>query len=109
MNWHEIHALVTGGTRGIGLELVTQLLAKGAKVTATGTTDRSLTEARARLPQVNWVKLDQADTTSREAFTQGLPAQGIRLLIHNAGVQQLRDWTGLDAAVAFDKIGRAHV
>jgi len=102
MNWHEIHALVTGGTRGIGLELVTQLLAKGAKVTATGTTERSLTEARARLPQVTWLKLDQADSASREALANDLPTQGIRLIIHNAGVQQMRDWTDLDAHVAFD-------
>ena len=102
MNWHEIHALVTGGTRGIGLELVTQLLAKGTKVTATGTTERSLTEARERLPQVTWIQLDQADTESRETFLKSLPDQGIQLLIHNAGVQQMRDWTDLDATVAFD-------
>lgn len=102
MNWHEIHAVVTGGTRGIGLELVTQLLAKGAKVTATGTSERSLAEARTQLPQVNWLKLDQADAASRESFANDLPAQGIRLLIHNAGVQQMRDWTDLDAPVAFD-------
>jgi len=50
MNWHETHALVTGGTRGIGLELVSQLLDRGAKVTATGTTDSSLSEARDCLP-----------------------------------------------------------
>lgn len=102
MNWHETHALVTGGTRGIGLELVTQLLAQGAKVTATGTSETSLAEARARWPQVNWLVLNQADASSREAFVQALPAQGIRLLIHNAGVQQMRDWTAPDAAVAFD-------
>lgn len=102
MNWHEIHAVITGGTRGIGLELVTQLLAKGAKVTATGTTERSLTEARARLPQVTWLMLDQSDAASRESFLTSLPAQGIRLIIHNAGIQQMRDWTDLDAAVAFD-------
>jgi NAD(P)-dependent dehydrogenase (short-subunit alcohol dehydrogenase family) len=39
MKWHETHALVTGGSRGIGLQLVKQLLDKGAQVTATGTTD----------------------------------------------------------------------
>jgi uncharacterized oxidoreductase len=109
MNWHEIHALVTGGTRGIGLEMVTQLLAKGAKVTATGTTDQSLTEARARLPQVNWVRLDQADASSREIFSKTLPEQGIRLLIHNAGVQQMRDWTDSNATVAFDTVNEMAV
>lgn len=102
MNWHETHALVTGGTRGIGLELVTQLLTEGAKVTATGTTDRSLAEARGRLPQVTWLPLNQADVNSRESFMQALPAQGISLVIHNAGVQQMRDWTVPQAEVAFD-------
>ena len=102
MNWHETHALVTGGTRGIGLELVTQLLARGAKVTATGTTDSSLAEARDRLPQVTWLPLNQADSSSRESFMQALPTQGISLVIHNAGVQQMRDWTKPQAEVAFD-------
>lgn len=102
MNWHEIQALVTGGTRGIGLQLVTQLVAKGAKVTATGTTESSLVEARTLLPQVNWLVLDQAHAASREAFAQALPAEGIRLVIHNAGVQQMRDWTEPDASVVFD-------
>jgi NAD(P)-dependent dehydrogenase (short-subunit alcohol dehydrogenase family) len=46
MKWHDTHALVTGGTRGIGLQLVKQLLDKGAQVTATGTTEQSLSEPR---------------------------------------------------------------
>jgi uncharacterized oxidoreductase len=102
MNWQQIHALVTGGTRGIGLQLVTQLVANGAKVTATGTSESALTEARTLLPQVNWLVLDQANTASREAFVQSLPTGGIQLVIHNAGIQQLRDWTDQNASVIFD-------
>lgn len=102
MNWLETHALVTGGTRGIGLQLVRQLLAKGAKVTATGTTESSLAEARTLLPQVNWLVLNQAEAASREALAQALHTQGINLVIHNAGVQQLRDWTATDTTVALD-------
>jgi len=102
MKWHEVHALVTGGTRGIGLQLVTQLLAKGAQVTATGTTEEALAEARKQCPQVNWLVLDQADANSREALAQTLPIRGLQLVIHNAGVQQLRDWTLPDAPVTFD-------
>jgi uncharacterized oxidoreductase len=102
MDWHDIQALVTGGTRGIGLQLVTQLVAKGVKVTATGTSESALAEARVLLPQVNWLVLDQADAASREAFVQTLPHQGIQLVIHNAGVQQLRNWTAQDESVVFD-------
>lgn len=102
MNWHEMHVLVTGGTRGVGLELVTQLLAKGARVTATGTTEQGLTEARLQRPQVNWLQLDQADAGSRKALARALPAPGLHAVIHNAGVQQLRDWTAPEAPVAFD-------
>jgi uncharacterized oxidoreductase len=102
VNWHEVHALVTGGTRGIGLELVTQLLARGARVTATGTREQPLADARVRLPQVNWLPLDQADAASREALVRCLPATGLQLVIHNAGVQQLRDWSRPDVPVTFD-------
>lgn len=102
MKWHEMEVLVTGGTRGIGLQLVTQLLEKGAKVIATGTSDVALAPVRARLPQVKWLVLDQADKASRESFAQTMSAQRLQLVIHNAGVQQLRDWTRPDVPVAFD-------
>lgn len=102
MDWHQTHALVTGGTRGIGLQLVTQLLAKGAQVTATGTNEQALTKARLNLPQVTWLTLDQADATSRQALVQSLSQQRLQLVIHNAGVQQLRDWTVPDSPITFD-------
>ncbi len=102
MNWRDTHALVTGGTRGIGLQLVQGLLARGARVTATGTQPQALVEAAARLPQVTWLSLDQADAQSRNALAQALPASGLNLVIHNAGVQQLRNWAQADEAVAFD-------
>lgn len=102
MNWHETHALVTGGTRGIGLQLVKQLLDKGAKVTATGTTETSLTEARSQYPQVNWLPLNQADPVSRQTLADSFRAQGVQLVIHNAGIQQMRDWTLPDVPVTYD-------
>jgi uncharacterized oxidoreductase len=99
MKWHDTHALVTGGTRGIGLQLVKQLLDKGAHVTATGTTEQSLSEARLQWPQVNWQVLDQANAASRQALVDSLPAHGVQLVIHNAGVQQMRDWSVPEAPV----------
>ena len=102
MKWHDTHALVTGGTRGIGLQLVKQLLDKGAQVTATGTTEQSLSEARLQWPQVNWQVLDQANAASRQALVDSLPANGVQLVIHNAGVQQMRDWSMPEAPVTYD-------
>jgi uncharacterized oxidoreductase len=102
MNWHDTHALVTGGTRGIGLQLVKQLLDKGAKVTATGTTEATLSKARLQFPQVNWLILDQADPASRQTFAKSFREQGVQLVIHNAGIQQMRDWTMPEAPVTYD-------
>ncbi len=102
MNWQQTHALVTGGTRGIGREMVQQLLARGARVTATGTSESAIASARRELPQVTWRVLDQADPASREALARVLTDDGLHLVIHNAGVQQVRDWTDPAQAVDFD-------
>jgi len=95
------HALVTGGTRGIGEQLVRDLLERGVRVTATGTSESSVRDARARLPQVQWEVLDQGDASSRTAFAARIANSDIDLVIHNAGIQQLRDWTQADAPVDF--------
>lgn len=102
MNWKTKHALVTGGTRGIGEQLVRDLLARGTRVTATGTSEASVRDARERLPQVHWEVLDQGDAASREAFAARVAGADFDLVIHNAGIQQMRDWTRRDAVVDFD-------
>ncbi len=96
------HVLVTGGTRGIGEQLVRDLLDRGVRVTATGTSESSVRDARARLPQVQWEVLDQGDASSRVALAAQVAGSDIDLVIHNAGIQQLRDWTQADAQVDFD-------
>lgn len=45
MKWQQTHAVVTGGTRGIGLARVDLLVEKGAVVTATGRISPALAEA----------------------------------------------------------------
>ncbi len=102
MNWHKTHALVTGGTRGIGREIVRQLLARGARVTATGTSEAAVAAARSEWPQATWRVLDQADAGSRQALAEALGGDGLQLVIHNAGVQQLREWTDPQQGVDFD-------
>lgn len=96
------HALVTGGTRGIGEQLVRDLVKRGVRVTATGASEASVRDASARLPQVHWEVLDQGDAGSRVAFAGRVARADFDLVIHNAGIQQLRDWTDPDVAVDFD-------
>jgi uncharacterized oxidoreductase len=51
---------------------------------------------------VNWQVLDQANAASRQALVDSLPAHGVQLVIHNAGVQQMRDWSMPEAPVTYD-------
>jgi uncharacterized oxidoreductase len=102
MTWKAHHALVTGGTRGIGEQLVRDLVQRGVRVTATGTRETSVRDASARLPQVHWEVLAQGSAGSRAAFAERIAQADFDLVIHNAGIQQLRDWTAPDAAVDFD-------
>jgi uncharacterized oxidoreductase len=93
MNWNQTHALVTGGTRGIGRALVGLLLEKGATVTATGLTSVSVDQARKECPKANWIVFDQSDENQRIKLVERMNGKGVNLLIHNAGVQQLHDFT----------------
>jgi len=101
MNWSQTQALVTGGTRGIGRELVIQLLEHGARVIATGQTLQSVEMARRELPAVTWLVLDQADEQHRNTLVERLRPLNLNLLIHNAGVQQLHDFTQTDPVLHF--------
>jgi uncharacterized oxidoreductase len=94
MTWQGRHVLVTGGTRGIGRELVLLLVARGARVTATGTTPQGVAEAAAACPGVRWLALDQRRPDDRERLARTLLVDDLSDVIHNAGVQQLRDFTG---------------
>jgi uncharacterized oxidoreductase len=93
MKWNQTHALVTGGTRGIGRALVDLLVAKGATVTATGRTLASVEQARQDCPAAHWIVYDQSDANQRAGLVEKIQGKGINLLIHNAGVQQLHDFT----------------
>lgn len=95
MKWAEQKVLVTGGTRGIGRELVLGLLARGARVYATGATEKSVQHAAQTLPGVQWMALDLAEPSQRASVAAWAVAAGVGVVIHNAGVQQLRDFTQL--------------
>ena len=85
-------SLVTGASRGLGLEFVRQLLARGDHVIAAcrhpGKASDLNRLAGDHPGRLHVLPLDVADEKSRNAFAHELPlvADGIDLLINNAGV-----------------------
>lgn len=101
MKWKNVVAVVTGGTRGIGKALVSQLLAEGASVIATGQTMESICQAKKELPDARWLTLDQSKSDEIQKFVDIVKNFRVNLLINNAGVQQLRDFTNGDQQLYF--------
>jgi NAD(P)-dependent dehydrogenase (short-subunit alcohol dehydrogenase family) len=79
-----MRVLVTGANRGIGLELVRQLLARGDTVEAACRRPCEATELRATGARVHGV--DIASGASVATFAHALDGAAIDLVINNAGV-----------------------
>ncbi len=84
-------ALVTGGTRGIGLAIVRAFLAEGARVIYSGTSDRSVTQAGSTLPADGSCAGMVADLEAPDAPARLVGAASARfgridVLVNNAGV-----------------------
>jgi len=94
--------MITGASRGIGLEFVRQLINAGAKVIAAARHPEKsphLLQLSQDHPQsLSTVVLDVADETSIHAACESLSGMGIDLLINNAGVF-------FDRRETFDNIG----
>ncbi len=84
--------VVTGGSRGIGLEICRRLVADGAKVALIGTREETaqnaVKELGAAADQVKGYALNVADGTAvGEVFTQILSDFGqVDVLVNNAGI-----------------------
>jgi 3-oxoacyl-[acyl-carrier protein] reductase len=91
-------AIVTGGTRGIGLAIVQAYLREGARVLYTGTSDASLARARGALPagadgDAEGVIADLRDPANGAFVLERASVRfgGIDVLVNNAGTLSRRD------------------
>lgn len=108
LDFHGRHAVVTGGTRGIGRRIVEDLAALGATVTATGAQAESIERLNRERPiaNVTWRRVDFTDRLATEAFARELSSYDkIDVLVNNAGINRinhideclLEDWEALTA------------
>ena len=83
--------LVTGANRGLGLEFVRQLSAKGYTVIGTARKPEAADELKGAADRVE--QLDVADPASVAALAERLEGVPIDILINNAGILDRRDVT----------------
>ena len=107
------HSLVTGANRGLGLEFVRQLLARGDRVVATARHPgkaTALNQLAGEYPgRLHVLPLDVASTKSRDELARELPlvvGEGrLGLLVNNAGVLHSGErWGHLQDAIVEDSL-----
>ncbi|HSD42490.1 MAG TPA: 3-oxoacyl-ACP reductase family protein [Burkholderiales bacterium] len=89
-------AIVTGGTRGIGLAIVRGFLREGAQVVFSGTSAHSVDRARVALPAdaaCEGVAVDLTDPARGALLLERATARfgGVDVLVNNAGVLSRKD------------------
>src|ERR1700687_2103102 len=86
---HSLHALVTGGGRGIGREIASALAHAGAPVTILGRNRKALDEAVAAGSAHFAAVADVADQAAvSAAIAEAAARQPIDILIANAGIAE---------------------
>src|ERR1700744_3228514 len=97
---HSLHALVTGGGRGIGREIASVLTQTGATVTVLGRDRAMLDDAVARGAAHFAAVADVADQAAvNAAVAQAAARQPIDILIANAGIAESAPFAKSDAAL----------
>lgn len=85
--------LITGGTSGIGLELVKQLTEQGATIIVTGRNTEALNATKQQFPQVHPFKSDVSKPEDIEKLYEDVTQQfpDLNIVINNAGLMRLID------------------
>ncbi|MEM8758561.1 MAG: SDR family NAD(P)-dependent oxidoreductase, partial [Planctomycetota bacterium] len=92
------HALVTGGTKGIGLATVRRLHAEGARVTAVARSQADLDALAADLDdRITTIAADLADEADRDRIVNKV-GPSLDILINNAGMNIRKPTADYDAA-----------
>lgn len=98
--------LITGGTSGIGLELVKQLTAQGANIIVTGRNLEALNETKKQFPHVHTFQSDVSNPKDIELLYALVTARfpNLNIIINNAGLMRLIDLQ--DASLDLENINR---
>lgn len=85
--------LITGGTSGIGLELVKQLTQQGSTIIVTGRKQEALDNARRLFPKIHVFRSDVSDPQDIERLYKEVTQQfpDLNMIINNAGEMRLLD------------------
>jgi len=98
--------LITGGTSGIGLELVKQLTEQGANILITGRHADALKKTKAMFPKVHTFQSDVGSLPDIQQLYREVSLQfpELNILINNAGLMRLIDL--MDHTLSLDDINR---
>lgn len=98
--------LITGGTSGIGLELVKQLTEQGANIIVTGRNLDALNETKKQFPKVHTFQSDVSKPQDIEQLYKNVTQQfpQLNIIINNAGLMRLIDLQ--DTTLDLDNINR---
>ncbi len=102
-------AVVTGGSRGIGLAIATAFVARGARVVITGRDQKHLDEAAGRFP-ADAVAAVRADVSKADEAGRAIDAAverfgGLDVLVNNAGIGHFAPVGEMSAGAWQDVIG----
>lgn len=98
--------LITGGTSGIGLELVRQLTEQGAQIIVTGRKIDVLSETKKRFPKIHIFQSDVSNPSDIRQLYEDVTRQfpELNILINNAGEMRLIDMQ--DTTVSLENVTR---